>query len=118
MALVFKRLQGATYPDCLPTRCAQPPESDRPLVFAKVDRSPTASKSVSDFMNAVSLVRSSPRPDGPGGPDGPDALLSTAVGLRLDGRSSVFDLYWFAANDEMFAVDVRDKAFVCTLVQI
>jgi hypothetical protein len=42
------------------------------------------------------------------------AILIDAVGLKIDNRSSVYDLYYVKKCKKIFAIDVKDASFVAT----
>ena len=45
----------------------------------------------------------------------PCMIQMEGVGLKVDGRSSQFDMRFFPATNVMAVVDVRDDQFVATL---
>jgi hypothetical protein len=79
------------------------PQVDRVLYV--VDREPTARASFHKFYRAVVQM--------------PDAVIRMGgVGMKIDGRRSLFDLWNLPGNLNQYAVDVRDDGFVaktCTV---
>lgn len=113
----FRREPGLTLAAVMARhlKSADEKKGQRHAVIAQVDRQNTAVASVGTFFTAVNQLEHQDAP-------GPDAAFMAAVGLRLDGRSSTFDLWWFrppeveggaSASGTLYAVDVRDNAFVC-----
>jgi hypothetical protein len=73
------------------------PQVDRVLYV--VDREPTAEASFHKFYRAVAQM--------------PDAVIRMGgVGMKIDGRRSLFDLWNLPGNLNQYAVDARDDGFV------
>ena len=66
-----------------------------------VERAPTANESMQRFFAAAQNA-------------GPCVIFTNNEGLKVSGRSSLYDLYWIGTTKEMFAVDAKDDAFVAT----
>jgi hypothetical protein len=75
--------------------CVGSSETESPVVVARKN---TASASVSDFFQSITQTK------------GKKPLMMLSVGLRVGGRSSVYDLYY--SNTVVYAVDVRDPNYV------
>lgn len=74
-----------------------------------VERKATASECLKNFFDVVNLYQNVKNQ--------PDAIMITAVGLKVDGRSSIFDLWWFNKDkNNFFAVDVKDTTFVASTI--
>lgn len=78
--------------------------SDKPKIM--IERLPTAAASVDVFFATITQVWDTATASG---------VWMNRVGLVCDGRSSCFDLYWFATDREhVYAVDVNDSNYVCS----
>lgn len=85
------------------------PDRNAEMRIMSVDRKTTASESINSFFEAVGVFKDSTSP--------PSALTISSVGMKIDGRSSVFDLWWFPCDrDNFFAVDTKDENFVASTV--
>ena len=83
------------------------PDKNDELKIMTVDRKPTASDSISSFFEAVGFFKDNI--------NAPSALTISSVGMKVDGRSSVFDLWWFPTDkNNFFAVDAKDENFVAS----
>ena len=103
---VFVRCPGLTGDACI-KKCRKTDEKTAPKI-AMVDRRDTALQSSKDFFLSVAQLR--------GGDTGLTAATMGGVGMRCDGRSSAFDLWWFTNDsDKVYAVDAKDDAYVCSV---
>lgn len=80
------------------------------LVIVDVERAPTAATTVARFFKTVGFVKA--------GGNHPSSLApafavrAEGCGLRVDGRSSTFDLFYFPRSNLVAAVDTRDASYV------
>ena len=92
----FHRLSDVTEQDFMTTIARPAIDQSKGVVF-KVDREPTAAKSVNKFFLSKQQL-----------PD--QNILMSGVGLRIDGRSSIYDLW--SSQGNVYAVDGKSKDFV------
>lgn len=89
------------YPTFLKTIVAPATEKSKGVIL-DVERKSTARESSLTFQKAVLQQ--------------PDAIIRMGgVGMKIDGRSSLFDLWKLPGAMEQYAVDVKDDAFVAKL---
>jgi hypothetical protein len=43
------------------------------------------------------------------------AAKMTGLGLKIDSRPAMYELWWFAGSGNVYAVDVDDPDFVCRM---
>ena len=77
-----------------------------------VEISPTAAQSYFVFTKVVESFKNLPKVKA--AQNGcPDIVYQHRIGLRPEGRSSQYDLFWFKSHpNEIFAVDTRDYNYV------
>lgn len=106
--MMFKQREGLSR-DAVFLEIKSNSEDPNYPVILVCDRQDTACACMDSFFTSLAHARSSTLGD---------ALLMRSVGLRLDGRRSLFDLLWVRSMDTIFAIDTRDNKFVCTPEQI
>ena len=98
----FKRVPGLTFADVLRTAAAE--EGSAVATMVQIERSPTAHQSVNNFFSAVAAMQRMP---------GVSAVMMCGVGLRIEGRSGLYDLYWNPwRSHEFYAFDSSDPSYV------
>jgi len=104
MAAIFMRQENLTYSTFL-TTISKPFVEQLHGVILDVEREPTARESVKKFFFAVKQE--------------PAAVIRMgAVGMKIDGRSSCFDLWHLPGVLNQYAVDVKDDSFVAKTCSI
>jgi hypothetical protein len=73
-------------------------------VCTNIERSRTSGESVQNFFSVVECMKTNRSNIRMGG-----------IGLRLGGRSSLYDLFWLGTHQQVYAVDVKDDAYVCVM---
>lgn len=77
---------------------------DNKPIIVDVERANSASQSVMRFFNSL-FDKNLPKCD---------ATTMESVGMRIDNRSSIYDLWWFKTDPNIvYAIDKRDRDFVC-----
>lgn len=92
--LITRKLSGHGQPACC---------------IAKVDREDTSAESLRKFFCALAELRRDPGVYA--------AINMMSVGLRCDDRRSQYDLWWFRQEPmKVFAIDVHDYSYVCSVI--
>ncbi len=80
-------------------------DSKEKLVIVDIERASTAQQTVMSFFKVVKSADENP--------DNIKVLKCTGVGLKCDGRSSVYELWYFAKSKTFYAVDLKDENYIC-----
>lgn len=100
----FVRATGYSYPGFVREHLKL---GEEPILL-NVERQLTAAASVLSFFDTVAVLRASKRLGADKG------ARMGGVGLRMEGRSGLFDLFWFKADpNSYYAVDTADDHYVC-----
>jgi hypothetical protein len=75
------------------------------LVIIDIERASTATQTVASFFKVVGTANKNP--------DDMKVLKCTGVGLRCDGRSSLYELWYFTKSKNLYAVDLKDESYIC-----
>jgi hypothetical protein len=84
------------------------PGMDAPVII-DVQRASSAQDSVRRFQDTIDIVKSMPLND----PKRPYAVTIAGVGMKCDGRSSQYDMFFFVASNHNYTIDNHDENFVC-----
>ena len=80
--------------------------AEEPRICVDVPRQKTAMRSLALFGTAIRRTGGSENP--------PHVFQMSAVGLKADGRRSLFDIFYFPRTAGFYAVDIRDTDYVCS----
>lgn len=76
--------------------------------MVRLELAPTAQASINYFFSAVSTMRRRPASIA-----GASAVVMEGVGLRIEGRSSAWQLWWNPRRPyEFYALDLNDVSYV------
>ncbi len=81
------------------------PEGRQASVVLDVERKPTATESLQVFFQTISGMEGGQAPK-------PHAVTIAGVGLRIEGRSSVFDMWYFTGTESLYAIDSADRTLI------
>ena len=84
-------------------------EGHEGAILALVDRRPTAAASVKAFFDTVDIVKKNNSQKF-------TAIRMPAVGLKIENRSSAYDLFYVVSNFTVYAVDCEDDSFVAYMI--
>jgi hypothetical protein len=85
-------------------------DESQPLRMGKVDRKPTAQESFMDFLTSCEQVFHD------NSTHNLEAVMMSGVGLAPEGKSGLYDLYWFPKQPMFsYCVNIQDNAFVYRL---
>ncbi len=79
------------------------------VVFVEVERGETSASSTNALMATIQASKSLESDKQP------FAILTKGVGLKCQGRSGCYDMYYFMESDNFYAVDYLDNAIVYEL---
>jgi hypothetical protein len=70
-----------------------------------MDRCQTAAETLQKFFRGIAVVEKI----------GGQIFRCGSVGLRCAGRRSLFELWYFTASKTVYAVDMKDANYICTM---
>ena len=80
-------------------------QGKKKIVIIDIERASTAAACTRNFFETIAKFKLAKNTD-------VDIITVAGVGMKCQGRSSCYDLFWFRASDQLYAVDSKD----CTLI--